>query len=292
MKAVANQDTSTFRNQRIDLHSHSIHSDGTLTPCQLIEAAHQEGLAALSITDHDSTDGLIEAEDCIRPSMQIELIAGVELSSSIKDLDVHVLGYYIDPSEPRLADLIDRCQKARVDRARKMLSKLQCMGIDVPLEHVLSEAGPGAVGRPHIAQAMVNGGHVDSYDMAFVRYIGYHGPAYVPKLKIEPREAFAAILRAGGIPVLAHPSIDKIDNLIPLLTEQGLMGLEAWHPHHTPEDVQRYLRMAENLGLVVTGGSDYHGNRRIGSSLGVPIVPYRCVDGLKRARDRLVDAPL
>ncbi len=243
---------------RIDLHTHSTASDGKLRPSEVVRLAAQLGLRAIALTDHDTTDGVTEALLAGR-EWGIQVIAGVEINSEGEHGDAHILGYFIDPSEPGLQEQLLAIRDARIGRAKGMLKKLAALGMPLEWERILAMAGDASsMARPHIARAMVEAGHVASVQEAFDRYIANDGPAYVNRLRLTMREAVGLIHDAGGVAVMAHPAESRLVHLIPPLVEAGLDGVEVYYPTHTPEQQAELLELAARYQLVVTGGSDFH----------------------------------
>lgn len=257
---------------RFDLHVHSTASDGALTPAQLVQRACDMRFAALAITDHDSVDGVIPAL-CDAEDTHVRLIPGVELSTVHRSRDVHILGYFVDPDDTRFQDRLVELRGARRDRAAAMVEALEEAGYTLTLDEVLLLAEGGSVGRSHVARALVNRGHAETIGDAFQRFIGRDKPFYVAKPVAGPVDVVETILQAGGVPVLAHPGVTGIDDAIPELVAAGLQGLEAYHAEHTPGMRDRYRALADRLGLIVTGGSDFHGLSAPGSSLGSVRIP-------------------
>lgn len=257
---------------RFDLHVHSTASDGALTPAQLVQRACELELSALAITDHDSVGGITTAL-CHAEDTSLHLIPGVELSTVHQSRDVHILGYFVDPDDARFKARLAELRDARRDRAAAMVDALEDAGYSVTLDEVLLLAEGGSVGRSHVARALVNRGHVDTIGEAFERFIGRDKPFYVAKPVAGPVEVVESILQAGGVAVLAHPGVTKIDDAIPDLVAAGLQGLEAFHAEHTTAMRDRYRALAEKLGLIVTGGSDFHGLSSPGSALGSVKIP-------------------
>ena len=266
---------------RIDLHTHTTFSDGDLTPDALVRRALARGLAVLSITDHDSIEALEPARAAAIGST-LELIPGIEISTSQTGLDLHILGYYIDPGHHELTDRLVRFRHERSERMRRMIERLKVLGITVEAEDVFAIAGEGVVGRPHLAEVLVRGGHAENADDAFRRLLGSRGLAFVPRPAFPAAEAIALIHDAGGVPVLAHPGPGLVDSVVEDLASSGLTGIEVWHPQHGPLTVRRYHALAERLGLIETGGSDFHGEGR-SADLGDVPVPERVLAPLKRA---------
>lgn len=267
-------------NQRIDLHLHSTCSDGTSTPREVVRRAAEAGLSVISLTDHDSTEGVAEAQD-EGARLGIEVVPGTELSARNDGTDVHILGYFIDPDHPDLISWLDTFRQARLQRAERIVSKLNRMGLRVPLEQVLSRAGPGAIGRPHIADVMVEEGLVFSVDEAFHKYLGYSKPAYVDKYSQSPARAIQVIRAAGGLACLAHPGLYRRDEMIPDMVSAGLDGIEVRHTKHNASQVARYSKIASENNLLCTGGSDCHGDGRGDPIIGTVDVPMSYVEAMR-----------
>ncbi len=243
---------------RVDLHSHSTASDGKLRPSEVVYLAARLGIGTLGLTDHDTTDGIAEAQQAGRDH-GVQVIAGVEINSEGEHGDAHILGYLLDPCEPLLQEQLLAIRDARVGRAKGMLKKLAAMGMPIEWTRVLAMAGDASsIARPHIARAMVEAGYVASVQEAFDKYIDTKGPAYVNRLRLTMAEAVGAIHKAGGVAVFGHPALSRLVHLIPQLVEAGLDGVEVYYPKHTPEQRAELLDLAERYNLVVTGGSDFH----------------------------------
>lgn len=270
---------------RADLHVHTTASDGTLSPAELVAAALAAGLRAVGICDHDSTEGVGPAGSAARGT-SLDVVPGVEINTSSSGLEVHVLGYCYRPGAPKLTSLLARIREERQDRMRRMVDRLSAAGHPVRLERVRELAGEGAIARPHLARALVEAGIAESEMDAFSRFLTPGRPGYVERYKLAPVEAVRAVLAAGGVPVLAHPGLIGRDEIIGELVDAGLVGLEVYHIDHSPEQVERYLGIARRYGLLVTGGSDFHGpGHGHESSLGDVFVPYSAVAELRsRAR--------
>jgi 3',5'-nucleoside bisphosphate phosphatase len=266
--------------RRIDLHAHTIFSDGSLSPPGLVALALERGVAVLAITDHDSVEALPHARAAAGSAL--ELVPGIEMSTAAEGFDLHVLGYFLDPTHPGLLTTLARFREERMNRARAMVERLAGLGLPVSADAVFALAGPGVVGRPHVAEALRRAGYVETVDDAFRRYLGAHGEAYVPRPAFAPGEAITLIHAAGGVSVLAHPGPMLSDALIERLVTQGLRGLEVWHPVHGAAQVRRYRALARRLDLLETGGSDFHHVGR-GASLGDLPVPGRALELLKHA---------
>jgi len=266
--------------RRVDLHTHTIFSDGLLSPEALVDRAVERQIAAVAITDHDSVEAMERAQAAARG--RIEVVPGVEISSALDGHDLHILGYYIDPEHGPLRERLAQFQTERRDRARRIVERLTEVGVRLDMAEVLSAAGPGVVGRPHVAAVMVRAGVVGGLDEAFRRYLGAHGSAFVPRPVFRTQEAIALIHGANGISVLAHPGAHLGDAMIERLAAAGLRGIEVWHPHHSPSTTRRYRALAERLSLLESGGSDFHGQPQ-GSDLGDVRVPYAMLLRLKQS---------
>ena len=262
----------------IDLHTHTTVSDGALAPEDLVALAGQRGLSAIAITDHDAIDAVERARRAAPPG--IEVISGVELTVHVEDREAHILAYGIDPSNAgsrsALADLAQR----RVERAREIVRRLCALGVAIAFEDVQAVSGGGTIARPHVARVLVDRGHVATLDEAFRRWLGRHAPAFVPKEAWSPREAFDWVREAGGVSSLAHPGTFRRDDLIPVLVAAGLDALEVRHTEHSAARARHFEALARDLGLLSTGGSDFHGTPGHRSRLGVPHVPDEWLEPL------------
>lgn len=265
---------------RVDLHTHTTASDGMLPPNRLVELAREAGVTVLAVSDHDSTDS-VDAAMASGQRIGVEVIPAVEINTDVDSGEVHVLGYYIDHHQSWLQEFLLWLRDGRVNRAARMVEKLNALGVKIDFRRVRALA-QGAVGRPHVARALVEAGAVKTTEEAFDRYIGRSGPAYVERMKVAPEEAVRIISRAGGIPVLAHPGWGVTDGMIPALVQAGLEGIEVYYPDHTPAMQAQYLDLARQYSLLVTGGTDFHGGdlaTRV--PLGSQYVPADVVDRLK-----------
>lgn len=244
-----------------DLHTHTTCSDGQLDPPALLDAADERGIRVLAITDHDTLAGWDAAQQ-VATGHSVTLIPGVELSVTVSEREVHLLGYGFDPHHDALRAHVEWFAEARRERAQQMVDNLQALGVDVTLEDVRHAAGGAeALGRPHVAMALAAAGHVEAYEGAFAQYLSEEGPAFVAKPSFPARDALDLLHSAGGIGVLAHPGHWTSGRLLHQLDRAGLDGLEVWHPSHDASLVAYYERLARDYGLVATGGSDYHGHR-------------------------------
>lgn len=279
----------------IDLHTHSTASDGTFSPSELIHLAKREGLKALALTDHDTTKGLPEAYEAAREE-GIPFLCGVEISVKFNGTGhFHLLGYFLSPELPPLEETLKALQEARKRRNELMIEKLRALGVEITLTE-LEEIAKGEIGRPHFARLLVEKGYVRTPDEAFEKYLRKGAPAYVPKALLEPKEAIERILQAKGIPVLAHPITLKLtptelSNYLRELKELGLRGVEAYYSEHNRDFTNFLLNETQRLGLLLTGGSDFHGANkpdiRLGRGFGNLRVPDECFVNLKQALERL-----
>jgi len=270
----------------IDLHLHSTASDGSYPAETVVAMAERNGVRVIALTDHDSLDGIPAAEERAKAS-GIRVMPGVELSVSEAGIDVHLLAYGFDPQDKGLVAAIRRYRDSRRERARKMLARLKGLGIKIALEEVEEIAHGGALGRPHVAEALMQGGHIETFQEAFQRYLGHHAPAYVPKQTVALEEAVSVVREAGGVTVLAHPGTLNRDHLIAAWAARGLDGIEVWHSKHGASDVARYKEIAKRHGFLMTGGSDFHGERTPDVSIGsvpVPEAALKLMDETLRAR--------
>ncbi len=245
----------------VDLHCHTTASDGACTPCELVRRVAQAGLTAVGITDHDTVGGIDEAME-EGGKLGITVIPGIELSATLRGADVHILGYFVDHHDATLEEYLVFLRTERVRRAERIVEKLQALQIPLRIESVLERAGDGAVGRPHIANAMVDEGLTASYHEAFYKYIGFGKPAYEDKYQISPHRAVQMIAAAGGLSFIAHPGAALDERTLLDLLNEGVDGIEVVHPSHSPERVAYYRGVAARYGLLTSGGSDFHGGRR------------------------------
>lgn len=245
---------------RADLHLHSTASDGSLSPSAVAWAARAGALDLIAICDHDTVAGVTEAHAA--PPVGLRLLTGIEVSSAIGGRELHVLGYAIDHTFPALLAYTARAATARAERMRAMIARLQERKVSVSYEDVIAaaEVPPQCLGRPHLARALMNRGHVRSIGEAFERFIGNDSPAYVPADLLPPLEAIDLIHTAGGIAVWAHPRLEIFDREVRKLREHGLDGVECYRPRATPTEIQYYETAARDLGMLRTGGSDWHGS--------------------------------
>ncbi len=245
---------------RVDLHIHSNASDGRLSPEEVVRESARRGLAVIALTDHDAISGLAPALAAAKAFPDLRVVPGVELSTDADQGEVHILGYFIDYNDGELVARLERMRNSRLERAQAMVAKLRDLGVNIDWPRVQEIAGKGSVGRPHLAQAMLEKGYIGSLKEAFSSYIGRGGPAYVERRKLVPAAAVELILRVKGLPVLAHPlTVSDLEALVVKLKAVGLVGIEAYYKDYSADDVGKLLMLAERYNLVATGGSDYHG---------------------------------
>lgn len=273
-------------NRFADLHVHTFHSDSTFTPEQVVDVAYKKGLSAIAITDHDNVDGIGPALH-FAGKHGMEIIAGIELTAEESDLEIHMLGYFINCKAEWFEKKLQKIRQARLERIYTMIKKLKDLGVDVDPKKVLELSGPGAVGRLHLATVLYNEGVISSINEAFRKYIGEKSPCYVKKYKLTPKEAMEMILELGGVPVLAHPRILGRDDLIPGFVKDGLRGIEVYHSEHPRNVVSHYEKLAVHYGLLMTGGSDCHGTGKGEALLGKVKIPYSLVEILREESDRI-----
>ncbi len=248
---------------RIDLHLHTRYSDGSLMPGEVVDLAHQAGVTALAITDHDIVDGIPHAMEAATP-LGIEIIPGVELSSRLDGQELHVLGYFFDWQDSAFRERLAQQRLSRNARIPQTIERLNALGLELSEADVKAKAGSGSIGRPHVAQALVVKGYVQDTREAFDRYLKEGAPAYVPRILSDTRDVIGWIRNAGGVPVLAHPAWTRCQGeplyrLCACLKEAGLLGLEVFYSSHNRKQTSRYLELAKRLDLLITGGSDFHG---------------------------------
>jgi len=245
---------------KADLHIHSNASDGRYSPAEIVNMAAAAGLTIMALTDHDTIDGLAPALEAAKAFPALRLIPGVELSTDTTGGEVHVLGYFIDYTNQELKASLERMRNSRAIRTEKMIAKLKELGCDVELARVREIAGNGALGRAHVAQALLEKGYITSFKEAFTKYIGRNGPAYVAREKLKPAEAVQLILKVHGLPVLAHPFTTlNPETIVKELKMSGLAGMEVYYAGYLPAETNNLLNLAQKYDLIPTGGTDYHG---------------------------------
>ncbi len=274
----------------VDLHAHSLRSDGALGPAELVRLAASRGVRIQALSDHDTLAGVAEAI-AEGERLGVRVIPATELNTESTWGDVHVLGYFLDPNDDTLEERLRWLRENRGRRIELMVENLKTLGYPVSLERVKEIAQGGSLGRPHLAQALFEAGHVASYDAAFDTLISTTSPAYVARVGLTPVEAVELIRARGGVPSLAHPgTVVGLDELIPQLAAAGLAGIECYYGSHAPDATMRYLALAERYGLVPTGGSDFHGRGEHGAPPGGPPVRESSVAALEARRVPLAAA--
>jgi predicted metal-dependent phosphoesterase TrpH len=264
-----------------DLHIHSTASDGKLTPADIVRQAAERGLTFIALADHDTVDGIAPAQAAAQVFPQLKVIPGVEISTDIPQGEIHVLGYFIDYTDHELGATLDRFRNSRLKRAQGMVAKLDDLGIHIDWQRVQQIAGGSSIGRPHIAQAMLEKGYIDSFKQAFVEYLGRNRPAYVEREKMTPAEAVELIVKAQGLPVLAHPlTVNEPEKMTIELKAAGLVGIEAYYDGYTAEEINRLVELADKHNLIATGGSDYHGLDTTETAIGDVDLPLESVERL------------
>jgi 3',5'-nucleoside bisphosphate phosphatase len=273
-----------------DLHLHTNFSDGTFTPEELVLHAQKSGLACIAVTDHDSVEaGARAATACAAVNM--EFIPGTELTAEHEDTELHVLGYFLDTHNQKLLAEIAKFQVVRQNRIHEMVAHINELGMPLKAESVFAMANCKSPGRPHVARAMVKEGLVRSLDEAFERFLKKGRPAWVPKSKISALEAIELVHQAGGLAIMAHPGLNRTDNIIPGLVTAGLDGIECFHTKHSTAMSERYLEIADKYNLLVTGGSDCHGFSKGKPLIGTVKLPYEHVEKMKERRSKRASAP-
>jgi predicted metal-dependent phosphoesterase TrpH len=279
----------------VDLHLHTTASDGVMSPSEIVRYAKAKGLQAIAITDHDTIEGLDEGLS-EGERIGLEVIPGVEISAEHSPGSMHLLGFFVDNHHPFLNERLEYLQKARIERNPKIVEKLNRLGVQITYEEVLKASGGGQVGRPHFAQVLLDKKYVKTFQEAFDRFLKKGAPAYVDKIRFTEKEALYFIKEVGGVAVLAHPNTlnmdgySELEDLLLQLIEDGLKGIEIYYPEHSASDVAKYKALAQRYGLLMTGGTDYHGIEKNGLDIGVGRggmkLPYSMVEDLKAARNR------
>jgi predicted metal-dependent phosphoesterase TrpH len=274
---------------KIDLHLHTNKSDGRLTPTELVRLAQTGGVRRLALTDHDTTDGVEEALAEGR-RLGVEVIPGVELGTDSRSGDLHMLGLFLDYRDQQFQATMARFRQGRIARVHKIVSNLAEVGVTISAERVFAIAGEASVGRPHVAQALLEAGYVTSMPEAFEKWLAYGGPGDVPRDKLSPEEAIELIHRVGGLAVVAHPYEGKnVLEMLPGLAEAGLDGIETYYQGYGPDRIDELLALGARLGLLPTGGSDFHGfplagHEEIVNYPGSVEIPPRILDDLEARR--------
>lgn len=271
----------------VDLHAHTNASDGEHSPEELIDIARARGVTVLGIADHDTIAGIARAVAAAEQYGDIEVIPAVEFSTDWEKREIHVLAYLVDYNDPATIALTDKFREGRLGRAQKILAKLAALGVPLEFDAVAGIAGDAAIGRPHVARALVQAGHVATVQEAFDKYLASDKPAYVEYESASPHQAVEMIRAVGAVPVLAHPR--EVMRIIPELVPHGLVGIECYYAEYDERTRQELVDLAKQYGLIQTGGSDFHGLNRMGhmSALGRANVPNEVVDKLKQAKEKM-----
>ena len=270
----------------IDLHTHSLRSDGALSPTELVRRAASRGVRIQALSDHDTLAGIAEAV-AVGDELGVRIIPATEVNTESEWGDAHVLGYFVDPADGALAERLSGLRENRGRRIELMVERLNRLGYAITLARVLEIAQGGALGRPHLAEALREMGYVRTYDEAFATLIAKDSPAYVARVGLTPLEAVALIRDRGGVPALAHPgTVIALEDLLPKLVAAGLAGIECYYAEHSPATTARCLALARTHSLVPTGGSDFHGRGAHGTDLGGIFVPPETIDLLEARRAR------
>ena len=272
------------RGYPIDLHTHSLRSDGALSPAELVRRAADRGVRVQALSDHDTLLGVAEAIEAAKP-LGVRIVPATELNTESEWGDAHVLAYFVDPADAALEERLRWLRENRGRRVERMVEKLRDLGYAITLERVLEIAQGGALGRPHLAQALFEKGYVPSYDDAFHTVIAKDSPAYVSRVGLTPFEAVELARTHGGVPSLAHPgTVERLEELLPNLVVAGLAGIECFYAEHSPAWTAHCLTLARQHGLIPTGGSDFHGRSEHGADLGAVFVPPETIDLLEARR--------
>lgn len=275
----------------IDLHTHSTFSDGTFTPLQLVKYAEEKGLKAFALTDHDTTEGVKEAKSI---ETNVEVISGVEISTRYDKKEIHIVGLYVNENDADLNKQLKYYREKRVTRNFEILEKLNSLGVDITIDDVKESCTGDVISRAHIAKALVSKGFVGSYTEAFDRYLGDNKCAYVPRETLNYEESMELITKAGGVPVLAHPLLYKmsdtnLENMMIKLRQKGLKAVEVYYSTHSNSDTQHIMAMANRVGLIYSGGSDFHGATKpkidMGTGMGKLAVPYEILEKIRGERN-------
>jgi len=274
----------------IDLHMHSTFSDGTLTPAQLVERAKQNNIEVMAITDHDNVDGLKEGRKEAEKA-GITFVDGIEVSANFLNKDIHILGYFLNLEDEEFFGWLRNLQEKRHNRTLEMLKKLSQLGIEISLAEVEGEVLGNVIGRPHIAKMIIKKGFAATMDEVFDRYLGDGKPAYIPKVGVDMVEVVKKLKANGAVVILAHPHLishsdDTVINIIDMLVKNGLDGLELYYPNIDARKKNKLLKIAKKRGLILTGGSDFHGLNRAGIDLGTGDISEKVFEILKEKIDK------
>ncbi len=279
---------------KIDLHTHTTCSDGTLTPAELIKKANEVGLEKIALTDHDTTEGIDEAIEAAKGLQNIEVVDGVELSSRYKDKDIHIVGLFIDKDEPRFSSTLNELREKRLSRNKRMINKLRGLGLDVTYDELIALSGGKVVTRAHFAALLMKTGYVKDKNEAFAKYIGAGGPGYVKREILSAEKSIELILGAGGLPIIAHPfsyglNENAVEEMAACFKAWGAVGMECYYPTHSYADTAYALTLCRTYDLLPSGGSDFHGDNKPGLELGSGYdgnldVPYKIFNDLKEKK--------
>lgn len=272
--------------KKADLHVHTFYSDSTFSPEEVIKTAANAGLKALAICDHDCVDGILPCMEYAK-DYNMEIIPGVELTVEKDNIEIHILGYFIDWKARWFKERLKVIQNSRVDRVYLMIELLKKKGIKIDAEEVLKLAGKGSVGRLHVALAMLKNNKIRHLQEAFEKYIGIGKDCYVAHIKFSPEKAIKMILKADGVPILAHPQVMGKDEFIPDFIKAGLRGLEVYHTDHIRSSEKKYLEIAKEKKLIATGGSDCHGLGKGRVLIGMVKMPYAVVEELREEANKI-----
>lgn len=277
----------------VDLHIHTKYSDGSLSPTDVVKLAKEKNLAAIAITDHDNTDGIDEAVEEGKKT-NIEIIPGIEMSAELDNPaneEIHILGYYISWKDSSFQESLKLLRRARQHRADEIWEKLGNLNVKLDKEHILASAGEGSIGRLHFARALIEEGYVKNTREAFDKYLSPGRPAYVPKLRLRPEEVIKMITKVGGISVLAHPEFGGSNRqVIKMLVNRGLKGIEVWHSKHRPEVTKELSDLSKELNILATGGSDCHGPINTQKPfMGKMNIPYTILSELKKYKNSIIN---
>ncbi len=268
-----------------DLHVHTYYSDGLLSPEAVVAKAAENKLATMAITDHDIVAGIdpAAAEGAVK---DVKIIPGIELTAESNDAEIHILGYFLDYHNAALLEVLQKIQQDREERIGKIVNNLKAVGVHLETEAILESSKPGTVGRPHVARMLIAKGYAQDFKEAFMKFLVKGQPGYVPHYRLDPVEAVRLIRSCKGAAVFAHPALSKSDALIPTLVEAGMAGLEAFHASHNFYTEQKYVKLAEQYNLVVTGGTDFHGGGGLNEMpLGTKFTSDENVQKLKERAD-------
>jgi len=265
----------------VDLHVHTYYSDGLLSPAEVVREAKKTGLSAIGIADHDTVGGIAEAIEAGKKE-GVEIVKCVEFSSQYAGRDIHILGYFIDENHPRMAEYLTLFRNERYHRAEKIVNNLDSMGVHISIDEVAAKARGNIIGRPHIAEILMEKGYVETFQESFHRFIGYGCKAYEEKFRIVPEKAIALINESQGLSFLAHPGPIISDQIILHLIKSGLDGVEIVHPKLNDRRMARLQKIVKNHGLLVSGGSDCHGGRNGSMTMGRFKVPYSILEQMKK----------